>query len=218
MVKRSAPVRESRRPGADGILTGALKAFYDIGYGGTSVREIANRADVTVAALYHHFESKQEILATVMRRGMEADLAAVEEAAQRASQEPVEQLRAIVAAHVRFHTVHKMEAFVGNYELRSLEPAARREVVELRDRHEQLFTRVIAEGIECGVFLVEDAQEASRAVLAMCTGVAMWYKRGGAVTVETLERRYADLALNTVRYAPPTSSQSSDTTSVTATA
>ncbi|TDE18927.1 TetR/AcrR family transcriptional regulator, partial [Actinomadura sp. 6K520] len=36
------------------------------GYHGTSVRDIAVRAGLSPGALYYHFESKQELLATIM--------------------------------------------------------------------------------------------------------------------------------------------------------
>lgn len=44
------------------ILDVALDLFVDQGYDGTSLREIAERLGVTKAALYYHFESKDDIL------------------------------------------------------------------------------------------------------------------------------------------------------------
>jgi AcrR family transcriptional regulator len=44
------------------ILDVALELFNEQGYDKTSLREIAERLDVTKAALYYHFERKQDIL------------------------------------------------------------------------------------------------------------------------------------------------------------
>jgi AcrR family transcriptional regulator len=44
------------------ILDVALELFNERGYDKTSLREIAERLDVTKAALYYHFASKQDIL------------------------------------------------------------------------------------------------------------------------------------------------------------
>jgi AcrR family transcriptional regulator len=44
------------------ILDVALELFNDRGYEKTSLREIADRLGVTKAALYYHFESKEDIL------------------------------------------------------------------------------------------------------------------------------------------------------------
>ncbi len=46
----------------DRILDVALELFTEQGYDGTSLREIAERLGLTKAALYYHFESKEDIL------------------------------------------------------------------------------------------------------------------------------------------------------------
>jgi AcrR family transcriptional regulator len=48
------------------ILTVANELFIEQGYEGTSLREIADRLDITKAALYYHFRSKDEILQTLL--------------------------------------------------------------------------------------------------------------------------------------------------------
>jgi AcrR family transcriptional regulator len=50
----------------DRILAVASELFTEQGYDGTSLREIAERLDVTKAALYYHFQSKDEILAELL--------------------------------------------------------------------------------------------------------------------------------------------------------
>jgi len=49
------------------ILTVANELFIEQGYEGTSLREIADRLDITKAALYYHFRSKDEILTTLLK-------------------------------------------------------------------------------------------------------------------------------------------------------
>src|SRR5262245_66344943 len=44
------------------ILDVALELFNEQGYDKTSLREIAERLDITKAALYYHFRSKADIL------------------------------------------------------------------------------------------------------------------------------------------------------------
>lgn len=44
----------------------ALQLFAEKGYDGTSLREIAERLGVTKAAVYYHFRSKEEILASLV--------------------------------------------------------------------------------------------------------------------------------------------------------
>jgi AcrR family transcriptional regulator len=50
------------------ILDAALDLFVAQGYDGTSLRQIAEQLGVTKAALYYHFESKEEILRALHMR------------------------------------------------------------------------------------------------------------------------------------------------------
>ena len=50
------------------ILDVALDLFTEQGYDGTSLRQIAERLGVTKAALYYHFESKEDILMALHMR------------------------------------------------------------------------------------------------------------------------------------------------------
>jgi AcrR family transcriptional regulator len=52
----------------DRILDVALDLFTEQGFDGTSLREIAERLNVTKAALYYHFESKDDILLALHMR------------------------------------------------------------------------------------------------------------------------------------------------------
>lgn len=60
--RRRAPAAETRQR----ILAVALELFTDRGYVKTSLREVAERLGFTTAALYYHFESKDEILAALV--------------------------------------------------------------------------------------------------------------------------------------------------------
>jgi len=53
----------------DRILEAALELFTEQGFDKTSLRELAERVGVTKAALYYHFQSKEEILSCLVERG-----------------------------------------------------------------------------------------------------------------------------------------------------
>ncbi|MZG15074.1 TetR/AcrR family transcriptional regulator, partial [Streptomyces sp. SID5914] len=86
-------------------------------------------------------------------------------------------------------------AFVGNSELRSLEGENLRKVVALRDAHEAIFRATVRDGIEAGVFRTRYPEESVRAILAMSTAVATWYKPGGDLTIDQVACRYVYMAL-----------------------
>lgn len=184
--------------GAEAMLRVALSLFVEQGYHGTSMRDIAARAGVSVSAAYHYFPSKADMLRTIMVRVTEDLIADLETARDGAGPDPAARLAALARTHVLLHTRRQDESFIGNSELRSLAPADRRKVVALRDRVGQVFKEVVAEGCRRGVFGQPYSAETVRAILTMCTAVAGWYRANGPDRPEVVAERYAELALRLV--------------------
>ena len=70
-----------------------------------SLREVARRAGVSHNAPYHHFGDRAALLSALGVRGMAALLAAQEEAVASASN-PVERVRALGLAYIRYAAAH----------------------------------------------------------------------------------------------------------------
>ena len=184
------------------ISEAAIAAMSEHGYHGTSVRDIADRAGMSSAALYHHFTSKQDLLFRITDRGIEALVRQTEAALLASPNDPAARLRAIVRVHVLTHTENQQGSFIGNSEIRSLEPANRAVVVSKRDQQKRIFDRVVQEGVERGVFTTPYPQEAAMAIITMCTAVAQWYRSDGPWRPDGIADRYADLALAMLGYRP----------------
>lgn len=58
------------------ILTAAVELFGEVGYRGTSLRDIAQRVGITHPGLLYHFHSKQELLSAVLARRDDSDASA----------------------------------------------------------------------------------------------------------------------------------------------
>ncbi|PJK28961.1 TetR family transcriptional regulator [Minwuia thermotolerans] len=183
------------RDGAAMILNAALEVFVRDGFHGTSIRTIAKEAGVSIALIYYHFPSKEEILRTLMLKvtnDLRDELVAARAAA---GPNPVDQMAALVRAHVRLHTARQAESFVGNTELRSLGPDALAEAMAARDAVSALYKEVIAAGLADGSFRCEAPAEANLAILTMCTSVAGWYRQGGPRSPDDLAGIYVGFAL-----------------------
>jgi AcrR family transcriptional regulator len=187
--------RPTRPPGAETILAASIAVLSERGYHGTSVRDIAERAGLSTAALYHHFASKQEVLVTIMDRGIE-ELLRRTRAAVAATDEPVGRLRSIVDVHVLFHLADQRGTLLGTSELRGLDEPHRGVHIGKRLAQQRIFDQTVADGVRAGVFHTAYPKEAARAIVVMCTGVASWYRPDGPLTRSEVAGRYQELALD----------------------
>ncbi|MBS44305.1 MAG: TetR family transcriptional regulator [Nocardioides sp.] len=190
--------RGEGRSGRDGVVDAAVENFTALGYHGTSMRDIARSAGVTVASIYHHFSSKQEILQHIMTGTLTDVLGSTQAAVREAPEAPTQRLAALVEAWILFHTHSQAEALIGASELRSLDDAGRAQVVALRDQQELVFREVVEAGVASGEFGTTHPREAARAIINMGYAIASWYRLGGEVSPEEMAARYVDLALGTV--------------------
>ncbi|MFS3128822.1 TetR/AcrR family transcriptional regulator [Nocardioides sp. Bht2] len=193
-------VQGKPRQGKAPVLRAAIENFNEVGYHATSMRDIARGADVTVASIYHHFPSKQEVLQEIMVGTMSDVISATRTALLAAGRTPREQLSALVRAWILFHTGRQEEALIGASELRSLDAVGRKIVVTLRDEQQRMFDDVITRGVEMGDFATSHPREAARAVINMGYSVASWYRADGEASAEEMAQRYIELALGTVGY------------------
>ncbi len=187
-------------PTAAALIAAAVEVMAVHGYHGTSVRDIAAAAGTSPAVLYHHFGSKQALLATMLDRGLDVLVEATEQALDLAGDDPADRLRAIVEAHVRVHLESQRESLLGNSELRALEAGALRVVVAKRDVQQRIFDRVVRDGVRRGVFGTPHPQDAARFVTAACTSVAAWYRPGGPLGPDAIVAHHQEIALDAVRY------------------
>src|SRR5690606_1559926 len=90
-VTTDAPARRPRgRPGHDraAVLRTAIDLFIRRGYDATSVSDLAAELGVTKSAVYHHFASKEALLAAALDEALSELGAAVEAAATATDGEP----------------------------------------------------------------------------------------------------------------------------------
>lgn len=176
------------------VLDAALDVFVRFGYHGTTVRMIATKAGLSVPGIYHHYKSKQEILATLLRLSNDEVMARSRAALADAGDAPRDRFVALVENILLYMTHRRRLAHVAR-EIRSLEEPYRSRHVELRDELERMVLDEVRGGQARGDFATDDAHEVTRAVLVLCQGVADWYTPVGPQRPEEIARRYVRFAL-----------------------
>lgn len=89
------------------VLDAASQLFFQKGFHGTSVRDIAEKADCNVSLISYYFKSKQGLLEYSVTHYYEAYLATIEETLERTkSKNSIEQLKMFVADVVQYKQEH----------------------------------------------------------------------------------------------------------------
>ncbi|MQL65402.1 TetR/AcrR family transcriptional regulator [Streptomyces vinaceus] len=179
------------------LLLAAVEAFAERGYHATTTRDIAGRAGMSPAALYIHYKTKEELLHRISRIGHEKALDILR-TASRGEGTATERLADAVSSFVRWHARGRTTARVVQYELDSLGPDARAEIVGLRRQVDAEVRGIIEDGVRSGEFDVPDVPGTTLAVLSLCIDVARWFNVDGPRTPEEVGALYADLVLRTV--------------------
>ena len=134
-----------------------------------------------------HFPTKQDILKDLMLSHMSELLAAWEIADFPETMDPLERF---VRFHIGYHLERADEVFISYMELRNLEPDNFAVIERERRRYEAILTSILEEGSASGRYTADDAKVATRAIIAMLTGIPTWYREGGRIGKGELEELY----------------------------
>ncbi|MFF0201708.1 TetR/AcrR family transcriptional regulator [Streptomyces sp. NPDC005017] len=179
------------------LLVAAVEAFAERGYHATTTRDIAGRAGMSPAALYIHYKTKEELLHRISRIGHQKALDILRTAAAREGT-ATERLADAVSSFVRWHAGGRTTARVVQYELDSLGPDARAEILALRRQVDGEVRGIVEDGVASGEFDVPDVHGTTLAVLSLCIDVARWFNVEGSRTPDEVGALYADLVLRMV--------------------
>jgi AcrR family transcriptional regulator len=179
------------------LLIAAVEAFAERGYHATTTRDIAGRAGMSPAALYIHYKTKEELLHRISRIGHAKALEILQVAARREGT-ATERLTDAVSSFVRWHAGGRTTARVVQYELDSLGPDARAEILALRRQCDAEIRGIIEDGMASGEFDVLDVKGTTLAVMSLCIDVARWFNVDGPWTPDEVGALDADLVLRMV--------------------
>lgn len=180
------------------VLSAAADAFVQVGYHGATVRDIARRCGLSVPGIYHHYLTKQDMLVRLLDLLMEDLLQRSQTAVSEGGDNPVRRFGLLVENLALTHTYRRDLAFIGASEMRSLEPANRKRIIAMRREQQRMVDAEVEAGVAAGRFRTSVPHEASRAVVAMCTGIVQWYRDDKQFIPEEIAGQYVDFALSVV--------------------
>ena len=159
----------AHRPGKAAILRAAVEVMGEDGYEGSSTRDMAARAGVTVAALYHHFPSKLDLLREFLDEAHEITIARVERRlAALDDPTPEARLDEAVATLIATHLHDDFAQRASNVALREYTRLAPPDRAVIDAKRALLLAR-IEELV--APFAVDDPHETARAIVTLCSSL-----------------------------------------------
>lgn len=191
---------EEFRPRVDNrpeqIIGIACRLFARRGYEGTSLRDIAEEAKITKAALYYHFPNKEALFHRIVLDSLRT-LIDVVRAAVDAAPTPLEKVRQYMLVSADFMDADRDSWMAGsNAFWMGAESEQRTQTIALRNEYETLLRDCIAAAIKAGEFKPHNVALTGRFLLSSLNQMTRWHNPKGAMSTREVIEEYLDMALH----------------------
>lgn len=178
------------------LLLGAAYLFHKQGYAKTTVRELAQFIGIQSGSLFHHFKSKDDILANVMEQTIIYNNACLERAIATSNQ-PELQLKELIKAELQAisgDTGAAMAVLV--YEWFALSIENQKKLLKLRNDYEAIWLNVIQVLHDQGK-IKHDPFIWRRLIGGSIAWTVTWFNPEGQVSLDELTNIVWDMTMNT---------------------
>lgn len=177
--ERISSTTERHSPDArkDQLFKVACDVFAEKGFGGTTVRDIAESGKLPTTLMYQYVASKEELLFEIMRENLSLLIEHLQ-SFDYGEMEPPEKMRQAISRFIEFISPRKKVISLIYREARSLSISRRRDIWRLETEIMQFWEKIILSGQERGEFTRQDAWLAANAIYFLST---MWAQRYWAV-------------------------------------
>lgn len=188
-----ADLAVSERSSRASIIEVATRLFGEVGYPGTTIRDIASEVGIFPGSLYAHIDGKEGLLMTIVASGIDRFHEAVNDVDPKLS--PRDRLRAMMRVHVGVVAENPPWALVVFHQWRYLKEPNLAIVREKRRAYERLFSEVVTAGVESGDFVGDiDQRIAVLSLLGSLNWTAEWLSRQQA-QVDVIGEQIAEVIL-----------------------
>jgi len=171
----------------------AARVFYEKGYDGASMQEIAEAVGLTKAGLYHHIGSKDHLLYEIMNYGMDILQESVLDKIKNIA-DPREKLRLTIIGHIDLIVrARDLEITVILHENRSLKGVLHKKI-NARKREYIRYLEDLIEKVQSqkGGKPLVTPRVAAFALLGIINWLYQWYQPEGPIKQNELAPTYAD--------------------------
>lgn len=196
---RSGMRDEIARLKRERILEEARQLFFEQGYQGTTLDQVARRLEVTKPFIYSHFENKAALLGDIAERGTRLSLQAIADAHDR-SGDPALRLQQAIREFCHVVMDHQANIAVYFREDKYIPTAASNRIDDMRATFDEKLADLLQQGKDAGVFQVDDVRLTTLAIGGMISWMFTWYRAGGRLSDEHVADQMTALVMRTVGF------------------
>ena len=195
---------EHRQEPRQEILRAAARLFQQQGYDATSMNDVAAALKLSKGGLYHHFQSKDEILYNIMSHAMDITEERVINVVRRIDAASVagarvdvteERLRTLIRLHIQVVlSPEDREITVMLHENHPLSPALRRKINGRKKDYLHFVENLVADvQRKRNSASTVTPRAAALALVGMINWIYQWYKPDGPLTGEAIAQQYTEI-------------------------
>src|SRR5581483_9924168 len=176
------------------ILRTSARLFQQQGYDATSMNDVAAALKLSKGGLYHHFQSKEEILFNLMNHAMDITEERVIAPAKQLP-DPEERLRTVILRHIAVVLSERdREITVMLHENHPLSPTLRKRINSRKKDYVHFLENLIGEVQRArGSGGTVTPRAAAFALLGMINWIYQWYRPDGSLQEESLAKQYTEI-------------------------
>src|SRR3954469_5387268 len=176
------------------LLDHAAHIFCEKGYEGASMRDLSRASGMSLAGLYHYFDSKEKLLYMIQRTTFRTIIDLVRERLA-LSRDPEERIRIFIANHLGYFLANKKAMSVLSHEDDTLKNGYGQEIAAIKREYYRICLELLedlkrAEGLEF------PSRIAVLSLFGMMNWFYTWHNPRVDADAEALSRQMADIFLN----------------------
>lgn len=179
------------------VIDVAIRIFWEKGYSGTSVQDVADALGMHKGSLYYYIDTKETLLERIFMdshaetRGIVDEVLAIDGTALERLHAFVERLAGWYLANIRRASLYAREWRHAGPELRTL-------MLEQRTYYDEVLHRLLLDAAEAGELSLGPGGEriAANYVMSAISALPDWFRPSGSRSPGAVARAYADLTLS----------------------
>jgi len=178
------------------VLDYAAHIFWEKGYEGASMRDLSRAAGMSLAGLYHYFESKEELLYLIQKHTFTTIIRRVRERLD-GSDDPEERIRIFIQNHLEYFLANKEAMKVLTHEDETLKNGRGAEIRAIKREYYRISLELL-EDLKRDRGLQFNSRLAVLSLFGMINWIYSWHNPRVDANAGALAREMSDLFLRGV--------------------